>query len=82
MFYYYYHYYLSYHNRKQKLYNLAIEKKQEIAMKKVIVRGIAHGAIILVGNSPEAIAWWAIVLGGNCPGGNCPGGSCPRTSKK
>ena len=59
-----------------------MEKKQEIAMKKGIVRGVAQGAIILVGNSPEAIAWWVIVLGGNCPGGNCPGGSCPRTSKK
>ena len=33
MLYYYYHYYFCCHNRKQKLYNWAMEKKQKKAMK-------------------------------------------------
>ena len=44
MFYFYYHYFC-FHDRKQKLYNWATEKKQKIALKKLLfVTAIALGS--------------------------------------
>ena len=89
MFYYCYHHYFCCHNRKQKLYNCAMEKKQKIAMKKLL-----FGTVIALGsNRPAVIIWgqynsrWWQLSGSHCPrwelsgvaivlGDNCPGGSC------
>ena len=85
MFCYYYHYYFCCHNRKQKFYNWVREKKQKLAMKKLLFVIV----ISLDGNCPGVNIRGVVqqsqvgIVKRNCPGsialgGNCLGDNCPR----
>ena len=56
MFYYYYHCYFCCHNKKRKLFNWTMEKKQKIAMK-----NLQFLIVIALGtNCPGVIIWEVI----------------------
>ena len=72
--YYYHHCYLYCHNRKQKLYNWAMEKKQKNSHEKIVICNCHCSRQSLSGcnysgqyNSPRWGLSGGIVLGDNCP---------------